>query len=168
MVEKMIFTLQESCRHIIFLPVKSSLYFLSLSIYHFLLSFLYLLYLNLNSHYPYNMFLFPYLFFSLTLFFFINIKFIRGYLKLNHNEIKLVKKLKANPAYIRKPLTLTSFTVNFSSLLLVINLIRYFYNKKDFSGLALLNLDLLFFSLFLISTIILTGIVHYLSGKEFI
>lgn len=167
MVEKIVFTLQESYRHIIFLPLKSSLYLLSLSLNYFLSTLLYIFYININSNYPYNTILFLLIFFSFAAYFFINIKFIRGYLKLNHNEIKLVKKLKANPAYIRKPLILTSLIVNFSSLLLVINLTRIFYNRKKLSGLVQLNLELLFFILFLISTIILTGIVHYLSTKEF-
>ena len=130
MVEKIVFTLQESYRHIIFLPLKSSLYLLSLSLNHFLSTFLYTLYININSHHPYDTFLFLLIFFSFAAYFFINIKFIRDYLKLNHNEIKLVKKLKANPAYIRKPLILTSLIVNFTSLLLVINLTRIFYNRK--------------------------------------
>jgi|GEM_PF-1556627 hypothetical protein len=172
MVEKIIFSLQESYRHIIFLPLKSSLYFLSLLINHFLSIICLIFYLNLHILkyellYPVQEFLYLCFFFSLLSFFFINTSFIRYYLKFNYKEIKLIKTLEANPDYIRQPLILTSLFMNFCSLLLIINLFSILYNKIGYPGLGFLNLGFLFSFLFLLSSILLVGIVYYLCNKEF-
>lgn len=180
MVEKIIFNLQESYRNIRFLPGKTGLYFLALIGNHFFFSSFYILYLN---YYYQSVKALPSIFVLpesnvLTLllivftgsFFFANNKFIKAYLKLNYNEIKLIKKLNVNPSFVRNPIIFTSFSINLCSLLTTINIIKIFYNNIYNSGITLLHFEnfviSLFIILFIISTIILLGTVYYLFRKE--
>lgn len=196
MPENLIFNISESLRNIRWLPRQSIRYLITLALNHLLLVLFFIFCININYLdqvfavnvfplslntllipilYKYNglrlilFFLLIILLFSLI---FTNKKYVKKYMNFNKNEIELIKKLKGNMALVTRPIIITAFFINLTSLILILNYTKLFYSYifkitvEKTHLFTLLNFDYfnisLFLFLFLITSIVLILTCYFL------
>jgi len=178
MPENIVFSICESLRNIKNLSRHSVNYLFSLLISHLLLIVVFIIYIN-TYYYRYItveskapvVFIIVFCILAIavsSIFIYINQGYIKKYLENNRNELKLIRTLKGSTNFIRTPLFVTCFSLNFTAFLIIFNYVAYFYrylmDNMDYHSLLDFNYydTSLFIVLLLFSTILLFCVSWFL------